>query len=43
LIGTLHTGGSKDDPGRFKKGGKAKPLSAKASIDLLFLSLQHAR
>ena len=36
LISTLHTGRSKDDPGRFKKGGKAKPLSAKASIDFLF-------
>jgi hypothetical protein len=24
-----------------KRGGKAKPLSAKASIDLPFLSLQH--
>ena len=43
LIRTLHTGGSKDDPGRSKKGGKAKPLTAKASIDFLFFSLQHAR
>jgi hypothetical protein len=43
LIGTLHTGGSTDDSGRSKKGGKAKPLTAKASIDFPFLSLQHAR
>ena len=43
LISTLHTGGSRDDTGRSKKGGKAKPLTAKASIDFLFFSLQHAR
>jgi hypothetical protein len=35
LIGTLHTVGSKDDPGDGKKGGKAKPLTGKVSIDLL--------
>jgi hypothetical protein len=39
LIGTLHTAGSKDDPGRIKKGGKAKPLTAKASMDFLFFGL----
>ncbi len=31
--------GSKDDPGRTKKGGKAKPLSAKASMNFLFFGL----
>jgi hypothetical protein len=43
LIGTLHTAGSRDDTGRSKKGGKAKPLTAKASIDFLFFGLQHTR
>jgi hypothetical protein len=41
LIGALHSMGSVNDPWGTKKGVKAKPLSAKVSIDSLRLRLQH--
>jgi hypothetical protein len=41
LIGALHCMGSVDGPWVLKKGGKAKPLSTKVSIESLRLRLQH--
>lgn len=42
LIGTLHTAGSVDRFLATKKGGKAKPLSAKVSISWVRENLQRA-